>query len=168
MAGNNASLVCNKGKTIIVNSTLYGTTSKWGTFALGCHKNYEDEYGCLLLNNLIVNTADGKPAIYQTGSNYYAIAKNCIASVTSANSQFTQTDIINTVPALTYDGGVFIWDGTSTLPQLTKDDIIAELSDSNYKAAPDFLTWLNEINAFDTDLQGNARTGYIWAGSYQK
>ncbi len=168
MAGNNASLVCNKGKTIIVNSTLYGTTSKWGTFALGCHKNYVDEYGCLLLNNLIVNTADGKPAIYQTGSNYYAIAKNCIASVTSANSQFTQTDIINTVPALTYDGGVFTWDGTSTLPQLTKDDIIAELSGSNYKAAPDFLTWLNEINAFDTDLQGNARTGHIWAGSYQK
>lgn len=167
MTGTNASVVCNKGKTIITNSTLYGTTSQWGTYALGCHKNYEDPYGSLLLNSIFINTTSGKPAIYQTGANYYAIAKNCIASNVSSNSQFTQTNIVTTIPALTYDNGVFIWDGNSSLPHLTKENIVAELSDENYKIAPAFLTWLNEINALDTDLAGNERTGYIWAGSYQ-
>lgn len=167
MTGTNASLVCNKGKTIITNSTLYGTTSQWGTYALGCHKNYADHYGCLLLNCIFINTTAGKPAIYQTGANYYAIAKNCIASNVSSNTQFTQTNIVTTIPALTYDNGVFTWDGNSSLPHLTKENIVAELSNENYKIAPAFLTWLNEINAMDTDLAGNERTGYIWAGSYQ-
>ncbi len=167
MTGTNASLVCNKGKTIITNSTLYGTTSQWGTYALGCHKNYADPYGCLLLNCIFINTTAGKPAIYQTGANYYAIAKNCIASNVSSNTQFTQTNIVTTIPALTYDNGVFTWDGNSSLPHLTKENIVAELSNENYKIAPAFLTWLNEINALDTDLAGNERTGYIWAGSYQ-
>ena len=167
MTGSNASLVCNKGKTIITNSTLYGATSQWGTYALGCHKNYADPYGCLLLNCIFINTTAGKPAIYQTGANYYAIAKNCIASNVSSNTQFTQTNVIIEPPVLTWNGTLFTWDGNSSLPHLTKENIVAELSNENYKIAPAFLTWLNEINAMDTDLAGNERTGYIWAGSYQ-
>lgn len=168
---NNASLVCNKGKTIVVNSTMQANTSKWGTYALGCHKNFNDQYGCLLLNSIFVNTASGKPAIYQTGTNYYAIAKNCIASVASTNSQFTQTNVINSVPSLTYDAGIFTWNGTTTLPQMTKADIVAELSNTNYKFGAKFLEWLTEIGALDEDQKGNSRggqdTSVIWPGAYQ-
>lgn len=177
MEGTNGSAVCNKGKSLILNSTFYGTTTKWGTFALGVHKNHGDVNGCLLLNSIFVNTAAGKPAIYQTGSNYYAIAKNCIASVTSDNSQFTQTDVIHAVPALSWNGRLFTWNGDTTLPHLDKAGLVAELSGESYQLAAGFVSWLKslkynvngtEYDALDVDQSGNLRSIYSWAGAYQK
>ncbi len=177
MTGTNASLVCNKGKTIITNSTLYGTTSQWGTYALGCHKNYADPYGCLLLNCIFINTTAGKPAIYQTGANYYAIAKNCIASNVSSNTQFTQTNVIIEPPVLTWNGTLFTWDGNTTLPHWSRLDTETELSGSTYALASNFLAWLKSIkynmdgieyDALDVDQTGHLRSEYSWAGAYQK
>lgn len=177
MTGSNASAVCNKGKTLLLNSTLYGTTSSWGTFALGCHKNFNDEYGCLLLNCIFVNTAAGKPAIYETGTNYYAIAQNCIASVVSDNTQFTRTNVISAVPSLHWDKGVFTWNGETDLPHMSSADIESVLSNGNYQMAPAFLAWLKslkynidgaEYNALDVDQQGHLRNTYSWPGAYQK
>lgn len=176
MEGTNGSAVCNKGKTLILNSTLYGTTTKWGTFALGCHKNFEDEYGCLLMNSIFVNTAAGKPAIYQTGSNYYAIAKNCIASAVVDNTQFTQTDVVKTVPTLSWNGSLFTWNGTTTLPKMDRDDIMTVLDSGNYSFVGGFVEWLESIkyqidgteyDALDVDQDGNVRSDYSWAGAYQ-
>lgn len=167
LTGSNASIVCNKGKSIILNSTIYGKTTRWGAFALGCHKNHADHYGCLLLNSIFVNTASSAPAIYQTGSNYWAVAKNCISSASVANDQFTQSEVLNTVPTLRWNGNLFTWNGETALPQLGKADIEAELSDERYQLGSTFLGWLNGIGALDTDQQGNPRRGYIWAGSYQ-
>ena len=168
MTGTNASVVCNKGKSVILNSTFYGKTSKWGTFALGCHKNFSDQHGCLLLNSILVNATAGKPAIYQTGSNYWAAARNCISSNSSSNSQFTETDAVSTVPALKWDGTLFTWDGATTLKHMTADDIRAVLENDDYTAAGPFLTWLENLGALDKDQQGHVRSGYIWAGSYQQ
>ena len=177
MEGTNGSAVCNKGKSLILNSTLYGATTRWGTFALGCHKNFADQYGCLLLNSIFVNTSTGKPAIYQTGSNYYAIARNCIASEVVDNSQFTQTDVVKTVPALSWDGSLFSWDGSTKLPKVDRDDVEAILKSGNFAIAGGFLSWLNSIkyqidgteyDALDVDQNGNLRTDYYWAGAYQK
>lgn len=167
MNGTNASVVCNKGKSLILNSTFYGKTTKWGTYALGCHKNHGDLYGCLFLNSIFVNTASGKPAVYQTGANYYAIARNCIISLSSDNTQFTRTDVTTTVPSLTWNGSLFSWDGNTTLPKLGKADIEAILSDDNYSLGADFLAWLSGLGALDADQRGAPRSGYIWAGSYQ-
>lgn len=168
MTGTNASVVCNKGKSVILNSTFYGKTSKWGTFALGCHKNYDDHYGCLLLNSIFVNATADKPSIYQTGSNYWAEARNCISSSSVSNSQFTETDGVSTVPALKWDGSLFTWNGTTTLKHMTADDIRAVLGNDNYSAAGPFLIWLESLGALEKDQQGRSRSGYIWAGSYQQ
>ena len=177
MTGTNASLVCNKGKTLIANSTLYGTTSQWGTYALGCHKNYADPYGCLLLNCIFINTTPGKPAVFQTGTNYYAIAKNCIASNVSSNTQFTQTNVIIEPPALTWNGTLFTWDGNTSLPHWSRLDTETELSGSTYALASGFLAWLKSIkynidgieyDALDVDQTGHLRREYSWAGAYQK
>lgn len=177
MEGTNGSAVCNKGKSLILNSTLYGTTTKWGTFALGCHKNFNDQYGCLLMNSIFVNTSAGKPAIYQTGANYYAIAKNCLTSGVVDNSQFTQTDVVKTVPELSWDGSVFTWSGSTTLPKMDRADVLTVLESGNYAHAAGFLTWLQSIkyqingteyDALDVDQKGNVRSDYYWAGAYQK
>lgn len=173
----NGSLICNKGKSLIVNSTIHANTSIWGTWALGCHKNFNDRNGCLLLNSIFVNTASGKPAIYQTGTNYYAIAKNCIASAVSDNDQFTRTGVIGTVPALSWNGSLFTWDGATSLSQWRRQDIETELAGSKYELAADFLAWLKslkynidgiEYDALDVDQQGHLRSAYSWAGAYQR
>lgn len=167
MPGNNASMVCNKGKSLILNSTFHAKTSKWGTFALGVHKNYGDPYGCLLLNSIFVNAAAGKPAIYQTGANYYTIARNCIASAVSENAQFTRTDVTTTVPALTYGDGFFAWNGATSLPLLQKYNIEAILSNPDYVLGEDFLAWLTRLGALDVDQRGAGRISGIWPGAYQ-
>lgn len=167
MTGSNASLVCNKGKSLILNSTFYGKTSRWGTFALGCHKNHGDQHGCLLLNSIFVNTTSGKPSIYQTGGNYWAEAKNCISSLNAENTQFTVTDCISTMPSLVWDGTLFTWNGETHLKQLSEADIRAILSDEDYQLGAAFLVWLDQIDALGVDQRGVFRTGYIWAGSYQ-
>ena len=173
----NGSLVCNKGKSLILNSTIHANTATWGTWALGCHKNFGDEYGCLLLNSIFVNTAPDKPAIYQTGTNYFAIAKNCIVSAASENAQFTQKGVVNSVPLLSWDGSLFTWDGTTKLSQWTRLDIETELAGDTYAPAADFLAWLkslkynidgSEYDALDVDQQGHLRSTYSWAGAYQK
>ena len=177
METSNASAICNKGKSLIINSTFYGTTSKWGTFALGCHKAFEDKTGCLLLNSIFINTTAGKPAIYQTGSNYYAIAKNCLASAVSSNSQFTQNNVVIEPPTMNWNGTLFTWSGNTSLPRWSRLDTETELSGDTYALASGFLTWLKslkynidgtEYDALDVDQTGHLRSEYSWAGAYQK
>lgn len=177
METSNASAICNKGKSLIINSTFYGTTSKWGTFALGCHKAFNDKTGCLLLNSIFINTTAGKPAIYQTGSNYYAIAKNCLASAVSSNSQFTQNNVVIEPPTMNWNGTLFTWSGNTSLPRWSRLDTETELSGDTYALAYGFLTWLKslkynidgtEYDALDVDQTGHLRSEYSWAGSYQK
>lgn len=177
METSNASAVCNKGKSLVLNSTFVASTTRWGTWALGCHKNFEDHYGCLLLNSIFVNTASGKTAIYQTGANYYAIAKHCIASAVTSNSQFTQNEVLLESPDLDWNGSLFSWDGRTTLSQWRRQDIETELSGSTYALAAGFLDWLkglkfnidgNEYDALDVDQTGHLRSTYSWAGAYQK
>lgn len=177
METTNASAVCNKGKSLVLNSTFVASTTRWGTWALGCHKNFEDQNGSLLLNSIFVNTSSGKPAIYQTGANYYAIAKHCIASAATSNSQFTQTEVLLDVPDLNWDGNLFSWDGITNLSQWRRQDIETELSGSTYALAAGFLEWLkslkynidgNEYDALDVDQTGRLRSTYSWPGAYQK
>lgn len=177
METSNASAICNKGKSLIINSTFYGTTSKWGTFALGCHKAFEDQTGCLLLNSIFINTTAGKPAIYQTGSNYYAIAKNCLASAVVSNSQFTQKNVVIEPPTMNWNGTLFTWSGNTSLPHWSRLDTETELSGDTYALASGFLAWLKslkynidgtEYDALDVDQTGHLRSEYSWAGAYQK
>ncbi|MBR0246286.1 MAG: hypothetical protein IJQ61_07430, partial [Bacteroidales bacterium] len=111
------------------------------------------------------------------GANYYAIAKNCIASNVSSNTQFTQTNVIIEPPVLTWNGTLFTWDGNTTLPHWSRLDTETELSGSMYALASNFLAWLKSIkynmdgieyDALDVDQTGHLRSEYSWAGAYQK
>ena len=176
METTNASAVCNKGKSLVINSTFVASTTRWGTWALGCHKNFEDQTGCLLLNSIFVNTSAGRSAIYQTGANYYAIAKHCIASAVTSNSQFSQTEVLLDAPDLSWNGSLFGWDGSTALSQWRRQDIETELAGSTYALAADFLEWLkslkfnidgNEYDALDVDQTEHLRSAYSWPGAYQ-
>lgn len=187
----NGSLICNKGRTIICNSTLYSVSgnSTWGVFSLGCHKtSINDANGCLLLNNIIVNGTSGKNAVYGH-TNYYTISKNCLISADNS-SVVTYTATNNTTGAPTFNynveglEGVPTWNGTSPAisSTLSYQDILDELNSktgetANYALAENFITWLESIkynyndteyNALQVDIRGVPRsTSSYWPGCYQ-
>lgn len=184
----NQSLVCNKGKTILLNSTIVGTigSKAWGAFALGAHTNHADPNGCLLINSIIKNNATKyQTATYETAGNYYAVIKHCLTRVvhnssTGYESQIVQDNVASDA-SISFSG--YTWNGTvpSDFTKKTAQGIRDELLSENagtpvYALAADFLTWLESLtydvagttyNAFQVDINGTPRSGAYWPGCYQ-
>ena len=185
----NQSVVCNKGKSIIMNSTLVGTfgSNAWGTFALGCHKNFSDSNGCLLINNIIKNkAAQYQTSAYETGGNYYAVFKHCLARVVHVSSTGYESQIVQDNVASDKDISLtgYTWSGTTPdgFAKKTAQEISDELLKTNgetavYGLAAKFYSWLEglkytsgetQYNAFQVDINGTPRSGSYWPGCYQE
>ncbi len=185
----NFSLICCKGKTILLNSTLVGTigSNAWGSYALGCHKNHEDPHGCLVLNSVIKNKASVyKTSIYIKSSNYYADFKSTLGRIKYVDitdeqiaAQIT-TDNLYTDAEATFTG--YTWNGTTPdgFTKQNKDQITAVLGSKDgsnkdvYTIASDFVTWLKSIkynegvdDALSVDIEGRHRNDPYWPGCYQ-
>ena len=66
----------------------------------------------------------------------------------------------------------FTWDG-DVAGKTTADDIKTAIRTFQPEGQPslgeNFITWLESIGGFGTDICGNARnTGAMWPGAYQK
>ena len=55
-------LVQLKGQSVIVNTTMYGRTTKWGTISLGS----KTENGCRIINNIVLNNSSNSLSFYTT------------------------------------------------------------------------------------------------------
>lgn len=184
----NQSLVCNKGKTILMNSTIVGTLGNraWGAFALGAHINHNDPNGCLLINSIIKNKASQyQTATYETGGNYYAVIKDCLTRVVHNSSSGYESQIIqdNVASDATISFSGYAWNGTvpegftKKTAQQIQDELLSENAGTPvYSLATDFFTWLESLtydvagttyNAFQVDINGTPRSGAYWPGCYQ-
>lgn len=184
----NQSLVCSKGKTILMNSTIVGTigSKAWGAFALGAHTNHADPNGCLLINSIIKNKASAyQTATYETAGNYYAVIKDCLTRVVHNSPSGYESQIVqdNVASDATISFSGYAWNGTvpEGFTKKTAQQIQDELLSKNegtpvYSLATDFVTWLESLiydvagttyNALQVDINGTPRSGAYWPGCYQ-
>ena len=109
--------------------------------------------------------------LYHTKYSVFEGASECqerlIFMETPTSSDFSKSSF----GGLTWSAAECCWKwngimtGGANANKITKDEFVSTLND----ALPEFKTWLEEINALDTDQLGNSRgTGEWWPGSYQK
>ncbi len=191
------SLLQIKGSNVIVNTTIYCQTGKWGAISLGS----KTENGCRIINDIVINKSSIEYSFYATS--YYMQVYNTIYSkdkATNSDYGITYTDCLagascrtggnfpsasslwtNDGTQFALDGDRYIyvypWDGATDAGTVIKPTLaeVKELISGTANIGQEFLTWLgsdelkvNGVEALAMDIRGVARdTDAMWPGSYQ-
>ena len=165
-------LVQLKGHSVIVNTTMYGRTTKWGAISLGS----KTENGCRIINNIVLNnssnglsfyTTDYSASIYNTiytdsavkegGEGVYkfvdclsgAYARKTgdnLANFPTAETAWSLNDEIGT--KFRFEDGrsfyAYAWEGTTEVGEVKMTSLAAikELISGTANVGTEFLTWL--------------------------
>ena len=139
----------------------------------------------MLMNCIVINEMSGQNTVDMSNNSGYLTSKgyNLLGSgiheTNGAGTQFivNATDTRDCSMAslgLVFDASLnaFTWDGDVD-GKTTADDIKAAIRTFRPEGQPslgeNFITWLESIGGFGTDICGNARnTGAMWPGAYQK
>ena len=186
-AGCSANGVVNgAGGMLIASSTIVASNANP---AIRCESDQNS--GSRLVNSLIIQEQD-KTAIDMSasGRKLKSLGGNVIVGGINANGQYESSSNDDTfanraaASALSlswnYDSRRYLWNGTTTFTKFTLEQLRSEIksySNANTgklyagstevydgsKAGEDFLSWLDNINAFD--IYGNSSA--VWPGSYQ-
>lgn len=165
-------LVQLKGQSVIVNTTMYGRTTKWGAISLGS----KTENGCRIINNIVLNNSSNSLSFYTTA--YSADVYNTIYTASAVKDGgegvYSFTDCLSGAYARTQgdndanfptaanpwsvndelgtkfkfeDGRSFYayaWEGTTDAGEFVMTDLatIKELISGTANVGAEFLTWL--------------------------
>ena len=109
--------------------------------------------------------------LYHTKYSVFENVSACESRITYKENPTSTGFSTDSFAGLTWNASqcYWSWNGTMTsggnTNKITKDQFVSTLND----AQPEFMAWLEEINALDKDQLGNSRgNGEWWPGSYQK
>ena len=141
-----------------------GSTPKKGVIHLRQDANYH------FLNNIMCSPTDGKAIYFETSISVEGAMYNKTSPVNENANWGTDTgsghDYYGTA---SYFAGLngYMWDGTMTG---TNSNVFAPTADVNaaiQTADADFHSWLQNVGALGTDINGNSRGTTSWPGCYQ-
>ena len=165
-------LVQLKGQSVIVNTTMYGRTTKWGAISLGS----KTENGCRIINNIVLNNASNSLSFYTTdysasvyntiytdsavkdgGEGVYTF-ENCLsgayarktgdnaANFPTAENSWSLNDEMGS--KFKFEDGrsfyAYAWEGTTDAGEVKMTNLAAikELISGTANVGAEFLTWL--------------------------
>ena len=142
-----------------------GSTPKKGVIHLRQDANYH------FLNNIMCSPTDGKAIYCETTIGVEGAMYNKTSPVNANVDWGTDAgsghDYYGT-PAYFADLNGYMWNGTMTG---TNSNVFAPTADVNaaiQTADADFHSWLQNVGALGTDINGNSRGTTSWPGCYQK
>lgn len=195
-AWGNGSAITLKGKSIIVNSTVwsYQWIGKWGLISLGSLAESNSSNSAAIINSVIRNNTTTYPAVY-LHEKYYQNLKYCLHQGKDLTVVENKHTVENTVKVSAFDNpgpkeaivdGIkaycYTWDYSNTIgesgfvkPSATDvRNAIAAVGESAAGVKDGlgglFLTWLDSVDedAFSKDITGKARPeNGLCPGSYQ-
>ena len=139
----------------------------------------------ILMNCIVINEMSGQNAVDMSNGTGYLTSRgfNLLGSgIHETNGTCTQfivnsndtMDCSSEGLGLVFDESLnaFTWDGNVSA-KTTADDIREAIRtfrpEGHASLGADFITWLETVDGFSTDVCGNARdTGAMWPGAYQK